>query len=106
MKQKLFDVEAPKKGCEDNKCPFHGKMAVKREFITGKVISKDTHHSATIEWARKYPVPKYERFEIRRSRIRVHNPLCINAEKGQTVLTARTRPMSKTKHYTIIKVEQ
>ena len=88
----------------DQKCPFTGNLAVKKEFLKGKVIKRDTNKSATIEWYRPYPVPKYERFEIRRSRLRVHNPPIIDAQIGQTVLVAKTRPLSKTKHHVIIKI--
>ena len=41
---------------------------------------------------------------MRRSRLRVHNPPAINAQIGQEVLVARTRPISKTKHHVIIKI--
>lgn len=57
-----------------------------------------------MEWMRTYPVPKYERYELRRSRIHVHNPPCIDAKVGQSVLAARVRPLSKTKHHVILGV--
>ncbi|MEW5897040.1 MAG: 30S ribosomal protein S17, partial [Nanoarchaeota archaeon] len=65
---------------------------------------KDTNKSATIEWLRPFYVPKYERFEIRRSRLRVHNPPCIDAQVGQSVLVARTRSLSKTKNHVILQI--
>ncbi len=105
MKTTLFGISAPKKECADKKCPFHSTVSVKSEFYNGRIIRKDTHHSATIEWYRKYYVPKYERYETRRSRIRVHNPACIDAQVGQRVLVARTRPLSKMKNFVVLKVE-
>lgn len=104
MKEKIFDINAPKKECTDRKCPFHSDLPVQSERMTGTVIKKDIHHSATIEWLRTRYVKKYERFELRRSRLRVHNPPCLDANIGQQVLVARTRPLSKTKHHTIIMI--
>ena len=93
---------APEKECIDQKCPFHGKITVKEEFYTGRLVKKDVHRSATIEWEKSRYVPKYERYEVRRKRLRVHNPSCINAQVGDLVLVAKTRPLSKTKHHVII----
>jgi small subunit ribosomal protein S17 len=105
MNKEILGVKAPKESCTDMKCPFHGEINVKNELFQGKVVKKDINHSATIEWFRPYPVPKYERFEIRRSRMRVHNPPCMDAVIGSNVLVARTRPLSKTKHHVIIKIQ-
>ncbi|MBT4935773.1 30S ribosomal protein S17 [Candidatus Woesearchaeota archaeon] len=104
MKQKVLHINAPKKECTDKNCPFHGQLAVKDELFKGKVVKKDMNRSATIEWLRSHSVPKYERFEVRRSRMRVHNPPCLEVEIGQTVLVARTRPISKTKNHVIIQI--
>ena len=104
MKQKVLHINAPKKECTDKNYPFHGQLAVKDELFKGKVVKKDMNRSATIEWLRSHSVPKYERFEVRRSRMRVHNPPCLEVEIGQTVLVARTRPISKTKNHVIIQI--
>jgi len=103
MKEKIFDIKAPKKQCNDKKCPFHGQLNVKNELIQGIIVKKDINHSATIEWDRSHYVPKYERYEVRKSNLRVHNPECINGQIGDQVLVARTRPLSKTKNHVIIK---
>lgn len=104
MKEKILGVEAPSKNCTDNKCPFHGEVNVKNEFFRGKIVKRDLNHSATLELFRQSYVPKYERYETRRSRLRVHNPSCLDAAIGQEVVVARTRPLSKTKNYVIIQV--
>ena len=104
MKKQIFGVDAPKNACTDQKCPFHGLINVKKEFFKGKVVKKDINRSATIEWTRPYYIPKYERYEVRRSRMRAHNPACIDAEVGELVMVARTRPLSKMKHHIIIQV--
>ncbi len=105
MKDNVFGIKAPAKPeLYDKNCPFYGQIEVKREFIEGTVIKKDTSRSATIEWHSALPIPKYERFATKRSRIRVHNPSSINAQVGDRVLVARTRPLSKTKHHVILQV--
>ena len=102
LKEIIFGYRAPATVCLDKKCPFHGRINVKREFFTGKVVKKDQNRSATIQWLDPFYVPKYERYEIRRRRARVHNPSCIDAKIGDEVVAARSRPLSKTKNHIII----
>ena len=102
MKKELLGAKAPEKECTDKKCPFHGEITVKEEIFTGKVVKKDLNRSATIEWEKSSYVPKYERYEVRRKRLRVHNPVFVDAQVGDIVVAAKTRPLSKTKHHVII----
>ncbi|MBW2993417.1 30S ribosomal protein S17 [Candidatus Woesearchaeota archaeon] len=95
-------AKAPRRKCNDKNCPFHGTLGVRGRSFTGTIIAKDIHKTVTVEWPRKYFIPKYERHETRRTRIRVHNPECINAEIGDKVKIMETRPLSKTKHFVII----
>lgn len=88
--------------CTDPKCPFHGRIKTHGRTFTGTIIKCDVHRTATVQWQRRYYLPKYERFEIRRTRLHVHNPMCINAKVGDNVKIAETRPLSKTKHFVII----
>ncbi len=108
IRKEVLGIKAPAGASDsanyDKNCPFTGGLAVKNELLKGKVIRKDIHKSATIEWEKAYRVPKYERFAVKKSRLRVHNPPAIDAQIGQTVLVARTRPLSKTKNHVIIKI--
>lgn len=97
-----IDVEPPKEECSDRNCPFHGEINVKGRSFTGTILKKDLHQTATVEWTYKKMVPKYERKETRRTRIRVHNPKCINADVGDIVRIMQTRPISKTKNFVVI----
>lgn len=107
-RKEVLGIPAPQRAFDsqyyDKKCPFTGGLAVKKELLKGIVVKKDTNKSATIVWNRPYYVPKYERYEMRRSRLRVHNPPCLDAQVGQKVLVARTRPLSKTKNHVIIQI--
>lgn len=108
IKKEVLGIPAPKKALDskfhDKNCPFTGTLKVKKEFLKGKVIKRDMNKSATIEWQRSSFVPKYERYQIKRSRLRVHNPPCLDAQIGWNVLVARTRPLSKTKNHVILKI--
>lgn len=95
-------VKLPAKSCEDKNCPFHGNLKVRGRLFTGIITNTDAHKSATIEFERKYYVPKYERQEKRKTRLRVHNPGCIDAKKGDKVKVSECRPLSKTKKFVII----
>ncbi|MBI4152889.1 30S ribosomal protein S17 [Candidatus Woesearchaeota archaeon] len=100
--EKAITASAQRKSCTDKKCPFHGSVGTKSEEYIGKIIKKDLSRSATIEWSRQHYIPKYERYEQRRSRLRVHNPDCISAEVGDVVQVMKTRPLSKTKNFVIV----
>lgn len=108
IKKEVLGIPAPRRAYDsqyhDKNCPFTGGLVVKKELFTGKVVKRDTNKSATIEWFRYFYVPKYERYEMRRSRLRVHNPPCLDAQVGQTVVVAKTRPLSKTKNHVILQI--
>jgi small subunit ribosomal protein S17 len=51
-------------------------------------------------------VPKFKRYERRRSRIPSHNPPCIDAKEGDRVIISECRPLSKTVSFVVVeKVE-
>jgi len=101
-----IEVKKPSESCEDKYCPFHGKISLRGRIESGRVIKKDVHKTATIEFSRLRPIPKYERYEKRRTRLKVHNPPCINAKKGDEVVVMETKPISKTKNFVIIEVKK
>ena len=95
-------IKAPSKKCEDSKCPFHGSVKLRGRVFVGMLMSKDTHKTATVVWGRKEYVPKYERYLKKRSKLRVHNPSCINAKEGDFVKIVECKPLSKTKKFVIV----
>jgi len=97
-----IDVLAPKTTCVDSHCPFHNKMSVRGRIFTGTIVSKDANKTAVIEWSRPFYLRKYERYEKRKTRIKVHNPPCINANLNENVKVIECRPISKTKKFVII----
>ena len=93
-----------KQECNDKKCPIHGTVIPRGRSFVGVVVSLDQHNTAVVEWDRRRHVQKYERYEKKRTRISVHNPECISAQKGDKVLINECRPLSKTKKFTITKI--
>ncbi len=100
-----INVEQPKNKCEDLHCPFHGGLKLRGRIFHGTVITDSFHKTVKVEWPRQYYLKKYERFEKKRSRVKAHNPPCIDAKKGNKVKIMECRPISKTKNFVIIKNE-
>tara|TARA_Y100000310_G_scaffold138289_2_gene137223 strand:+ start:30130 stop:30468 length:339 start_codon:yes stop_codon:yes gene_type:complete len=97
-------ITKPKDSCSDKQCPFHGTLSVHgREFV-GEVISDVFHKTVTIEFARQFYLPKYERYEKRRTRIKAHVPPCLSVKKGVSLRIVETRPISKTKNFVAVEV--
>jgi small subunit ribosomal protein S17 len=97
-------AKGEQKECNDKKCPIHGNVIPRGRTFTGLVVSVSPHKSAVVEWGLWRYVPKYERYEKKKTRISVHNPGCIGAQKGDRVLIQECRPLSKTKNFTITKI--
>src|SRR3989344_3683505 len=103
-KQIGINVEIPKQDCKDINCPFHGNLRVRGRMFLADVSKVYAGKSSTVEFVYYYYLPKYERYEKRRTRLKVHNPGCINAKLHDKVRVIESRPISKTKSFVIIEV--
>ena len=90
--------------CNDQNCPLHGSLRTRGRSFVGTIISAKMQRTAIVEWGRRHYLKKYERYEKRRSKIKVHNPDCINAKEGDLVKIIECRPLSKTKNFVIVEV--
>jgi small subunit ribosomal protein S17 len=97
-----LDVRAPKEGCEDQHCPFHGKLSVRGQVLEGTVVSTSMQRTAVVERTLLHFVPKYERYEKRRRRYLAHAPPCLHVPVGHRVRIAETRPLAKTVSFCIV----
>ena len=68
----------------------------------GIVLDAKMQTTATVEWPRRKFIPKFERFEKLRTKVKAHNPAEIDAKKGDIVKIRECRPISKTKHFIIV----
>ena len=108
-KKKNIGIEAkmPKENCESVKCPWHGNAKIRGRIFIGKVMSSKGANTAIVQWDYYTFVPKYERYERRKTRIAAHNPKCIAAKTGDFVRLGECRPLSKSKSFVIFeRVEQ
>lgn len=80
------------------KISTHGKL------FTGKVVSAKMHNTVVVEWERRVLIPKFQRYEKRRSKVSAHNPEEIDAKEGDIVRIQQTRPLSKTKNFIVVEV--
>ena len=68
----------------------------------GIVVSDKMQNTVTIEWPRIAYIPKYERYEKKRSRVHAHNPVEISAKVGDKVKIAECRQIAKTVSFVVI----
>ena len=99
-----LEVSMPKKACQDDNCPFHGILKCRGRVFTGTVVSSRMQKTVNVEWEWQNYLRKYERYEKRRSRVKAHNPSCINANEGDIVRIMECRPLSKTKNFVVVEV--
>ena len=81
-------------------------ISTRGRVFTGNVISDKMDKTVTVSWPRQVYVPKYERYEKRKSTVKAHNPSEINARVGDRVVIAECRPISKTKKFIVIEVKK
>ena len=95
-------AKAPKKSCDDRNCPFHGELSVRRKFLDAKVVSVKMMKTVTVERDYLHYLPKYTRYEKRRSRILAHSPPCLEVHEGDRVKVAECRPISKEVSFVVV----
>ncbi len=92
----------PKDVCTDDTCPFHGTLKVRGKIFQGIIVSASMDNSVVVEWNYTLFMPKYERYEKRKTKVVAHRPSCFHVKKGDTVRIGECRPISKTKKFVII----
>ncbi|MFQ5837565.1 MAG: 30S ribosomal protein S17 [Thermoplasmata archaeon] len=95
-------VPPPSKECDDQKCPFHGHLRVRGQLLEGKIVSDRMQRTVTVQRNYQRLIPKYERFEKRRSKYKAHVPPCMNVKLGDQVLIGECRPLGKTVSFVVV----
>ena len=98
------DFKPEETSTEDKKCPFNGTTSVRGKMFEGIVVSSAMARTVKVEWETMVKDTKYNRYLKNRTKVAAHNPDVISAKLGDTVLIGECRPLSKTKHFTVIKV--
>ena len=89
----------------DWKCPFTGEVHVHGRILRGVVHSMKMDKTIIVKRHYLHYIRKYKRYEKRNKSIAVHcSPCFIDLKVGDTVEIGETRPTSKTKAFTVLKV--
>ncbi len=100
-------VEKTTVECKDRLCPKHGdkKLKMRGRTFQGKVI-RVLSGRVTIQFERMIKLPKYERYEKRKTKVHARLPECMQSEVavGDLIEIAETRPISKMIHFVVSKV--
>lgn len=97
-----LDVPSPEKECDDPRCPFHGQLKVRGQLLEGVVISDKMQQTVTVQRDYLRLIPKYERFERRRSKYKAHAPPCLDVGVGDQVIIGECRPLGKTVSFVVV----
>ncbi|HDM92634.1 MAG TPA: 30S ribosomal protein S17 [Candidatus Korarchaeota archaeon] len=100
----ISDVIPPQKECDDDKCPWHGTISVRGKTLVGEVVSTRMQRTVTVLIRYLHYVPKFKRYERRRSKIHAHLPPCIEVKEGDIVKIAETRRLAKTVSHVVLGV--
>jgi small subunit ribosomal protein S17 len=95
-------AKKPKRTCDDVNCPFHGVLALRGHSLEGIVISNKMENTIIVRRDYLNYVPKFKRYERRRSNVAAHNPPCLEIKVGDKVRLAECRPISKTVAFVVI----
>lgn len=74
-----------------------------KKTLTGVVVSTKNNKTATVEVERKFNHPLYKKLVIKHKKYAAHDEKGI-AKLGDVVRIRECRPMSKTKHFYVVKV--
>jgi len=93
--------------CKDRLCPKHGdrKLKMRGRTFQGEVV-KVLPGRVSIQFERMLSLPKYERYEKRKTKIHARLPDCMQSEVavGDLIEIAETRPISKMIHFVVSRV--
>jgi ribosomal protein S17 len=70
--------------------------------FTGPITTSNMTKTAIFAIERRVYIPKYERYEKRSARIKVHVPEGMEIENADVVTIQETRQLSKTKNFMIV----
>lgn len=90
--------------CSDKNCPVHGNLKVQRSYLEGVVVSDKPKNTVIVERQYLQFMPKYERYERRKTKVNAHKPACMKVKVGDIVEIRKCRKVSKTKSFVVTKV--
>ncbi|MEM0372930.1 MAG: 30S ribosomal protein S17 [archaeon] len=88
--------------CADVNCPKHGTLKVRGSIIEGVVVSDKPKNTVIVQREYLTYIPKYERYERRKTKINAHKPPCMEVKTGDRVRIGECRKVSKTKSFVVL----
>lgn len=79
-------------------------ISTRGRTFKGIVVSSKAQKTVTVSWDRRVFVPKFERFQSKRVKVKAHNPDTMSAKEGDVVIIKECRPLSKTKKFVVVEV--
>ncbi len=101
-----MSVKAPKNECNDNYCPFHGKLSIRGKLFEGKVVSAKAKNTIVLQKESLLYFTKFKRYARSRNTIHAYKPSCIDVEEGDLVLSAECRPVAKSVSFVVVEVKK
>lgn len=82
------------------------KLSLRGRQFVGNIVSAKAQKTVVVEWTRLCFVPKYERYEKKKTKLKVHVPDEMKVNLGDKVRIVETRPISKTKNFIVVEILQ
>jgi len=95
-------LKRPQKTCDDDNCPFHGTLPIRGRVLEGVVVSTKMDKTVIVRCDFLKYVPKFKRYERRRSHIPVHRSPCLEVSENDHVRISECRPLSKTVSFVLV----
>ena len=89
----------------ENNNPFNGSLAVRGKLFEGTVINAKAKRTVVIQKESPIYFKKFKRFGRSKNKIHAHVPSNLNVQKGDHVIAAECRPISKSVSFVIVEVK-
>ena len=100
-------VNEPKKKIVENEKnnPFNGSLSIRGKLFEGTVIDANAKGTVVIQKESPIYFKKFKRFGRSKNKIHAHVPSNINVQKGDHVIAAECRPISKSVSFVVVEVK-
>ena len=95
--------EKPLKNEKNN--PFNGSLTIRGKLFEGIVINAKAKGTAVIQKESLIYFEKFKRYGRSKNKIHAHIPSNLNVQKGDHVIAAECRPISKSVSFVIVEVK-
>ena len=105
------NIGLPVKGIKETKIeneknnPFNGSLSIRGKLFEGIVINAKAKGTAVIQKESPIYFTKFKRFGRSKNKIHAHIPSNLNVQKGDYVVAAECRPISKSVSFVIVEVK-